>query len=173
MAGPNDKGPRWEPLSVYLARALPGRNLPLRCNDFVGPLRLESLFGEQRRRGIIRVRGRPEKPHAPLVEIPPGEWFGYVLHEQADRLEHVHSKTTFYGTEVCKIAAPPRRVRRTVRNYKAHNVLVAAIDAYQRDHPGAGYPEIVKAVFTSTGASREAVRTAMRDRSQKPRRGPR
>jgi hypothetical protein len=52
-------------------------------------------------------------------------------------------------------------------------VLVAAIDAYQRDHPGAGYPEIVKAVIASTGASREPVRRAMRDRSQKPRRGPR
>ena len=171
MAGPNDKGPRWEPLSVYLARALPGRNLPLRCNDFVGPLRLESLFGEQRRRGIIRVRGRPEKPNAPLVEIPPGESFGYVLHEHADRLEHVHSKTTFYGTEVCEIAAPPRRVRRTVA--KPHNELVAAIEAYERYHPRAGYHEIVKTVMTSTSASREAVRTAMRDRSQKPRRGPR
>jgi hypothetical protein len=171
MADPNDKGPRWERLSVYLARALPGRNSPLRCNDFVGPLRLESSFGEQRRRGKIRVRGRPGMPHAPLVEIPPGEWFGYVLHEQADRYEHVHSKTTFYGTEVCEIATPPRGVRRTVG--KRHDELVAAIDAYQRDHPGAGYPEIVKAVITSTGASREAVRTAMRDRSQKPRRGPR
>ena len=171
MAGPNDKGPRWEPLSVYLARALPRRSSPLRANDFVGLLRLESLFGEQRRRGIIRVRGRPEKPNARLVEIPPGEWFGHVLHEHADRLEHQHSKTTFYGTEVCEIAAPPRRVRRTVG--KPHNELVAAIDAYQRDHPGAGYHEIAKAVGASTGASREAVRTAMRDRSQKPRRGPR
>ena len=171
MAGPNDKGPRWEPLSVYLARALPRRSSPLRANDFVGPLRLESLFGEQRRRGIIRVRGRPEKPNARLVEIPPGEWFGYVLHEQADRFEHVHSKTTFYGTEVCEIATPPRGVRRTVG--KRHDELVAAIDAYQRDHPGAGYHEIVKAVITSTGASRDAVRRAMPDRSQKPRRGPR
>jgi hypothetical protein len=117
------------------------------------------------------VRGRPEKPYAPLAGIPPGEWFGYVLHEQADRPEHVQSKTTFYGTEVCEIAAPLRRVRRTVG--KSHNELVAAVDAYQRDHPGAGYHEIAKAVGASTGASREAVRTAMRDRSQKPRRGPR
>ena len=94
----------WQPLSAFLAGHLP-RNAPLRVGEPIGPHRLDFLFGELRRKELIEVRGRPG-PLAQKVPVPPAEFYGWVLHEDAERIEHVHSGETLYDVEVRLMEAP-------------------------------------------------------------------
>jgi hypothetical protein len=49
--------------------------------------------------------------------------------------------------------------------------LAAAATQFQRDNPQATYSEVVQAVMDQTGAARDAVRLAMRDRPERRSRG--
>jgi hypothetical protein len=103
----------WQPLSAFLAKHLP-RSDPLRVGDFIGPHRLDFLFGELRRKELIEVRGRPG-PLAKKVSVPPAEFYGWVLHEDAERIEHVHSGEALYDVEVRLVEAPVRLTLPTSR----------------------------------------------------------
>jgi len=94
----------WQPLSAFLAGHLP-RTAPLRVGEPIGPHRLDFMFGELRRNELIEVRGRPG-PLAKKVPVPPAEFYGWVLHEDAERIEHVHSGETLYDVEVRSMEGP-------------------------------------------------------------------
>src|SRR5215472_5621566 len=95
----------WQPLSAFLAGHLP-RTAPLCVGEPIGPHRLDFMFGELRRKELIEVRGLPGPLAKKKVSVPPAEFNGWVLREDAERIEHVHSGVTLYDVEVRLIEAP-------------------------------------------------------------------
>jgi hypothetical protein len=69
-----------------------------------------------------------------------------------------------------KTGGATERIHEIRKNVPAEK-LVAAVSQFQRDNPRAVYAEIVQAVMNETGAVREAVRLAMRDRPDRRGRG--
>ena len=105
-----DRNPQagvWRPLSDLLAEYRLPEGAVLLAGDPVGPHRLSNILEALRKAGRVELRARPVMPHASPTPIPPGEWHCYVLEEGADRITHVHSRTTYYSVEFRRSVGAP------------------------------------------------------------------
>ena len=104
--------------------------------------------------------GRPGLPHAKRILIPKAEWYGFVLHDRADRILHVNSETWYNDIEVRFRDTPrlqsPRRRRQSVPQTK----IIGTIKQTKADHPNFNYHAIIKGVGEELNAPRPAVRDA-------------